>query len=63
MVRMAAAAAAGRLADGEPDPMFAELGDVDNTVIVVRLAAGGLGTLEKQPRLGLRLRRQHRGDG
>lgn len=28
------------------DPMFAELGDVDNTIIVVKFAGGGLGTLE-----------------
>lgn len=28
------------------DPMFAELGDVDTTVIVARFAGGGLGTLE-----------------
>jgi predicted dehydrogenase len=28
------------------DPVFEELGDLDNTVIVVKFAAGGLGTLE-----------------
>lgn len=28
------------------DPLFAELGDLDNTVVVVRFVGGGLGTLE-----------------
>lgn len=28
------------------DPMFTELGDLDNTVIVVKFAGGGMGTLE-----------------